>query len=67
MAMAYYNRLAGGVAPISDLRAFLTDLNLCRLHVAVQWLGWATDWRPPDEQAQDWLRNATEVAGELGW
>ena len=28
-----------------------TALDCCRLHLAVQWLGWAADWSPPAEHA----------------
>jgi hypothetical protein len=42
------------------------DLARCRLHLALQWLGWSGDWRPPPEHAHDWLGEALGVAGELG-
>jgi Phosphotransferase enzyme family len=42
------------------------DLTRCRLHLALQWLGWSSDWRPPPEHAHDWLGEALELAGELG-
>jgi Ser/Thr protein kinase RdoA (MazF antagonist) len=54
VAMAYYD-----VHPLSachslDGPAFLEALDWCRLHLAVQWLGWAPDWSPPAEHAHDW-------------
>jgi aminoglycoside phosphotransferase (APT) family kinase protein len=42
------------------------DLARCRLHLALQWLGWSADWRPPPEHAHDWLGEALEQADELG-
>ena len=42
-----------------------TALNCCRLHIAVQWLGWSLDWAPPPEHAQDWLGEAMHAAQEL--
>ena len=42
------------------------DLDCCRLHRAVQWLGWSGDWRPPKEHAQDWLAEAVRLARKLG-
>jgi len=45
--------------------AMCHDLECCRLHLAVRWLGWATDWRPPVAQAHDWQREALQVAEGL--
>jgi hypothetical protein len=42
------------------------DLARCRLHLALQWLGWSADWRPPPEHAHDWLGEALELAHDLG-
>ena len=41
-------------------------LECCRLHLAVQWLGWSPDWTPPAEHAQDWLSEALRAAEKLG-
>jgi Phosphotransferase enzyme family len=46
--------------------AFLASLDYCRLHLAVQWLGWSQDWTPPPEHAQDWLGEALGLAEKLG-
>ena len=43
-----------------------TDLSRCRLHLALQWLGWSAEWRPPPEHAHDWLGEALELTQELG-
>jgi hypothetical protein len=42
------------------------DLSRCRLHLALQWLGWSPDWRPPPEHAHDWLGEALALTEELG-
>jgi hypothetical protein len=43
------------------------DLDLARLQVAIQWLGWAPpEWEPPEEQRHDWLGEAIALAEELG-
>jgi Ser/Thr protein kinase RdoA (MazF antagonist) len=48
-------------------RAELEVLLLCaRLHLAVRWLGWSGEWRPPRHQAHDWAREARVVAERLG-
>ncbi|MGH2683850.1 MAG: phosphotransferase, partial [Actinomycetota bacterium] len=49
----------------ADADAFHRGLALCRLHLAVQWLGWSPDWRPPAEHAHDWLSEAAALAEEL--
>jgi aminoglycoside phosphotransferase len=41
-------------------------LAACRLHLALQWLGWSSDWTPPAAQAFDWLGEARETAERLG-
>lgn len=66
LAEAYLDGLreAGGQYP--ELDDLLDDLTRCRLHVALQWLGWASDWRPPREHAQDWLREALGLCEDLG-
>jgi aminoglycoside phosphotransferase (APT) family kinase protein len=38
-----------------------------RLHLAIQWLGWAPGWSPPEEQRHDWLAEAIEIGERLGW
>lgn len=65
LALAY---LAGwqpqGAGPERD--DFLDALEHCRLHVALQWLGWSETWSPPVEHAQDWLAIALRHAERLG-
>jgi Phosphotransferase enzyme family len=43
----------------------LEALDLCRLHLAVQWLGWSASWSPPAEHAQDWLGELARLADKL--
>jgi aminoglycoside phosphotransferase (APT) family kinase protein len=45
--------------------AFLDALEHCRLHLAVQWLGWSRDWSPPQQHAHDWLAEALGLAEKL--
>jgi hypothetical protein len=42
------------------------DLACCRLHLALQWLGWSAEWRPPPQHAHDWLGEALTILRELG-
>lgn len=42
------------------------DLELARLQVAIQWLGWAPpEWEPPAGQRRDWGAEAIEIAEGL--
>jgi len=66
LALAYHAALVPceNWPPAPD--AFLVALDYCRLHVAVQWLGWSPEWSPPPEHAQDWLGEALGLAEKLG-
>ena len=41
-------------------------LDACRLHYALQWLGWSGDWSPPPEHAQNWVSEALTLGEKLG-
>ena len=60
---AYRNALPPECVPPED--EFDDSLDACRLHKAMQWLGWAADWSPPREHKQDWLAEALRLAGKL--
>jgi Ser/Thr protein kinase RdoA (MazF antagonist) len=54
-------REAAGVAAFAP-----EQLALARLHLAVQWLGWAPpSWTPPEGQRHDWLAEALALAEGL--
>jgi hypothetical protein len=55
---------AGDAAPA--LEELLADLDCCRLHLALQWLGWAEDWTPPAEHRHDWLAEVAQLSERLG-
>lgn len=65
LADAYFEAATRASAGPSDRAGFEEDLNYCRLHRAVQWLGWAHDWSPPADHAQDWLSEALRLARAL--
>lgn len=48
-----------------EVESFSGDLDACRMHLAMQWLGWSPTWRPPREQEQDWLAEAVTLAKRL--
>ncbi len=61
---AYHDALASAGIQI-PLAGLQSDFLSCRLHLAVQWLGWAADWTPPREHTHDWLGEAIRLAEEL--
>jgi Ser/Thr protein kinase RdoA (MazF antagonist) len=64
LAAAYREALPAGARP--SVSAFSEALDACRLHVALQWLGWSATWSPPPEQATDWFGDALELSRSLG-
>ncbi len=40
-------------------------LECCRLHLALQWLGWSDGWTPPPEHARDWAAEVRDAAERL--
>ncbi len=44
----------------------MESVDYCQLHIAVQLLGWACDWLPPERHAQNWLREAVRLGSKLG-
>ena len=46
---------------------FLADLDVCRLQIALQWLGWSRRLDAPPEHAHDWLADVRGLVGEVGF
>jgi thiamine kinase-like enzyme len=44
----------------------LDAVALCELALALQWLGWASDWQPPAEHRRDWAAEAARLLEETG-
>ncbi len=65
MALAYHVALTQAGIPTPAWEVFLVALDCCRLHQAIQWLGWSSIWSPPPAQAQDWLGEALRLAEKL--
>jgi aminoglycoside/choline kinase family phosphotransferase len=66
MADAYWRAARDSGSTSLSRDAFHVSLDFCRLHVAVQWVGWSRRWSPPAEHQQDWLGEAVALAGKLG-
>jgi hypothetical protein len=67
LALAYHRALAPDRQGRGSQDEFLADLDCCRLHLAMQWLGWAAEWSPPPAHTQNWLAEALFLAEKLGW
>lgn len=63
IARAYREEMGNSEA--EGARTFERDLELCRLHLAFQWLGWAENWTPPEDHEHDWAAEALRIADEL--
>lgn len=50
----------------ADRHELTTVLDCCRLHYALQWLGWSPEWSPPAEHARDSVEEGLAVAERLG-
>ncbi len=66
MVMAYRETahyIPGGPPSIEEM---MESVTYCQLHLAVQLLGWAPDWSPPERHARNWLREAIRLGEQLG-
>lgn len=66
LVRAYLSALPETASRLPDLNESLDALDCCRLHLAMQWLGWSSDWSAPPEHAQDWLGEALRLGETLG-
>ena len=66
MIAAYRDALGaeGGRPPSLD--ELTEGVDACRLHLALQLLGWSADWEAPEQHARDWFSEALRVAGRMG-
>jgi hypothetical protein len=63
IARAYWEQaVASGANPwAASFNEFTASLDLCRLQLAFQWLGWSSDWVPPPQQTHDWMAEAIQL------
>ena len=67
MCRDYHASLAAAsLNPAPTFEALLEAVSLCRLALALQWIGWAPSWRPPEEHRHDWVGEAAELLDEVG-
>jgi hypothetical protein len=65
LALAYRAALGNHPQRSPEPEAFLAALDLCRLHQAVQWLGWSPRATEAPHARIDWLGAALELAEKL--
>jgi thiamine kinase-like enzyme len=63
---AYLDEMGPGGWWASDRDEVGELLDCCRLHYALQWLGWSPQWSPPREHARDWVSEALALGERLG-
>jgi Phosphotransferase enzyme family len=66
MCRSFHEALAGDRrAPAPTFEELLEAVRLCRLALALQWIGWAPGWRPPEAHSHDWVAEAAELLVEV--
>jgi thiamine kinase-like enzyme len=67
LASEYFQSATESGCPVPDDEVtFLAALDDCRLHLAIQWLGWSEQWNPPAEHVHDWLGEALALGEKIG-
>jgi hypothetical protein len=63
---AYRSALLAHGADVPPMTEMLVAFDRCRLHFALQWLGWSPGYEAPPGIKQDWLGEAIDLADRLG-
>jgi hypothetical protein len=66
LVAAYHEALTAGLDDGPTIDEVRSGLDCCRLHLTLQWIGWARDWRPPEAHARDWVGTALDLGERLG-
>jgi hypothetical protein len=65
LAMAYYNEIESKHPAMRQRADFLTALDCCRLHLALQCIGSSRSWSPPPQHHHDWFQEAVRLTERL--
>jgi Ser/Thr protein kinase RdoA (MazF antagonist) len=65
LVAAYHTEIARLGADVPTLDATHLGVDLCRLHLALQWLGWSPGWVAKHGRDHDWLGEALDLARAL--
>lgn len=66
MVLAYSEALEPTPSWPPPLAELIKLLDHCHLHLAMQWLGWSSNWDPPARHARDWLAVGLGAAERIG-
>ncbi len=66
MSGAFHGALPDEVGSAISETDLLEAVALCELALALQWIGWASGWRPPAEHRRDWAAEASRLLEEAG-
>ncbi|HKO38097.1 MAG TPA: aminoglycoside phosphotransferase family protein [Solirubrobacterales bacterium] len=62
MCRRFHQALLPGAPTFEEL---LAAVELCELFLALQWIGWAPGWVPPEAQRRDWPAEAARLLGAV--
>lgn len=62
MCRSFHRSLPAGAPSFEEL---LAATELCELSLALQWIGWAPGWVPPEAQRRDWAGEASRLLGAV--
>jgi hypothetical protein len=65
LVKAYHRALVELGTNPPRLEELLELVDYAQLHLAIQWLGWASDWSPPKNHERNWFDEAIRVATRL--
>jgi hypothetical protein len=66
MCQAFHDSLPPGSALATGIEPLLEATSLCQLSLALQWIGWAPGWNPPESHRRDWPAEAALLLDEVG-
>jgi hypothetical protein len=66
MCRAYYDSLPAERRAEMTLDGLRRAVDLCRLSLAIQWIGWPAGWRPPADHRTDWVGEASSLLCAAG-
>jgi hypothetical protein len=66
MCAAFHEALPGEAKASLSQEGLREAVALCELALALQWLGWSSDWLAPAEHRRDWAAEAARLLEETG-